>query len=182
MALGSTIFKVALEVADMDRGYYGSHALTVARHPSETSERMMIRVLAFALRAHERLRFGGGVSTPKEPDLWRHTLDGRIEEWIELGQPDVRRVRKACGRADEVRIYTYGGMKAATWWEQSAAELSRHENLHVHDLPAAQTAALAELASSDGRGIELQCNVQDGEAYMIGARASVCIAAVARMG
>ena len=173
MALKATIFKVDLEIADMDRGYYASHALTIARHPSETNERMMIRVLAFALCADERLEFGGGVSTADEPDLWRRSLSGEIEQWIELGQPDPRRIHKACGRADTVRVYLYGGTKAATWWEQERAGLERHDNLTVTLLPPEQTAALAELAE---RGISLQCNIQDGEAWMIRDATSVHVA------
>jgi uncharacterized protein YaeQ len=164
VALKATIFKLDLEIADMDRGYYAAHSLTIARHPSETSERMMIRVLAFALCADERLEFGGGVSTADEPDLWRRSLSGEIEQWVELGQPDPRRIHKACGRADKVRVYLYGGAKAATWWEQERAGFERHRNLAVAMLPAAQTAELGELAE---RGISLQCNIQDGEVWMI---------------
>lgn len=170
MAVKATIFKVDLQIADMNRGYYGSHALTVARHPSETSERMMIRVLAFALHAGERLEFGAGVSTADEPDLWRRSLTGEVEQWIELGQPDPRRIHKACGRADGVWVYLYGGMKAATWWEQERAGLERHTNLHVAQLPADQTARLAELAD---RSISLHCNIEDGEAWIIRESASV---------
>jgi uncharacterized protein YaeQ len=164
MALKATIFKVDLQIADMDRGYYESHALTIARHPSETNERMMIRVLAFALSADERLEFGSGVSTAEEPDLWRRGLSGEIEEWIELGQPDPRRIHKACGRADTVRVYLYGGNKAATWWQQESAGLERHSNLIVTLLAAEETAKLADLAD---RGISLQCNIQDGEVWVI---------------
>jgi uncharacterized protein YaeQ len=164
VAIKATIFKVDLSVADMDRGYYGSHALTIARHPSETSERMMIRVLAFALCAGERLEFGGGVSTADEPDLWERSLDGQIERWIELGQPDPRRIHKACGRAGRVAVYLYGGNKAATWWEQERTGLERHDNLSVTLLAAEQTARLAELAD---RGISLQCNIQDAEVWIM---------------
>jgi uncharacterized protein YaeQ len=164
LALKSTIFKVELQIADMDRGYYDTHALTLARHPSETSERMMIRVLAFALCADERLEFGAGISTADQPDLWRRSLTGEIEQWIEIGQPDPRRIHKSCGRADSVRVYLYGGNKAATWWEQERSGLERHTNLAVTLLLAEQTAQLAELAD---RSISLQCNIQDGEVWMM---------------
>ncbi len=164
MAVKATIFKIDLEIADMDRGYYGSHALTIARHPSETSERMMIRVLAFALCAHERLEFGTGISTADEPDLWRRSLTGDIEQWIEVGQPDPRRIHKGCGRAGSVSVYLYGGRKAATWWEQERAGLERHSNLTVTMLEPEQTAKLADLA---GRGISIQCNIQDGAVWMM---------------
>ncbi len=179
MALKATIFKVDLAVADMDRGYYGDHALTIARHPSETNERMMIRVLAFALSAGDGLEFGGGVSTPDEPDLWRRNLRGDVEEWIELGQPDPRRIRKACGRADRVRLYLYGGMKASTWWEQERDGLLRHDNLSVALLAPEETAALSELSD---RGVSIQCNIQDGEVWMIGASSTAHITPVRLLG
>jgi len=173
MALKSTIFKVSLDVADVDRGYYGSHALTLARHPSETDERMMLRVLAFALHAGDGLAFGTGLSTEDEPDLWRKGPTGDIELWIDLGQPDPRRVRKACGRADEVVLYCYGGGKASVWWSAQQAALGRHGNLTVRYVPAEQSAELAALAERD---MQIQCNVQDGEAWMIADAASVRIA------
>ena len=109
MAISATIYRANLNVADMDRHYYADHALTLARHPSETDERMMVRLLAFAFHAHERLEFGRGIGTADEPDLWQRDLTGRVELWIEVGQPDDRRVRKACGLADRVVIYSYGG-------------------------------------------------------------------------
>ena len=118
MALKATIFKAELHIADMERGYYHDHALTVARHPSETDERMMVRLLAFALNADETLAFGAGLSTDDEPDLWRKDLTGSIETWIDVGLPDEKRIRKACGRADEVFVYSYGGHAAQLWWQQ----------------------------------------------------------------
>ena len=98
MAVGAKVHKVELHVSDLDRHHYGTHPLVLAQHPSETDERVMLRVLAFALFADERLAFGRGLSTDDEPDLWRKDLTGAIEQWIELGQPDESRVRKACGR------------------------------------------------------------------------------------
>lgn len=172
MAVKSTIFKVHLQIADMDRGYYEPHALTIARHPSETNERMMLRVLAFALCADERLEFGGGVSTPDEPDLWRKSLSGEIEQWIDLGLPDPRRIAKACGRAEQVRIYLYGGQKAETWWDQECGVLRRHRNLSVTLLAAEQTEALGAMAD---RGISPQCNIQDGEIWVMCGAESVHI-------
>src|SRR5678816_1520267 len=108
MALKATIFKAELSIADVDRGYYADHALTIARHPSETDGRMMVRLLAFALNAHERLEFGKGLSDTDEPDLWQKSLTGAIEHWIEVGQPDDKRLLRACGRADRVTVYAYG--------------------------------------------------------------------------
>ncbi len=162
MAAGSTIFKIDLQVADMDRGYYDNHALTIAQHPSETVERMMLRVYVFASRAHERLEFGGGVSTSDEPDLWRKSLSGEIEEWIEVGQPDTRRVRRACGRARTTVVYCHGGTKAAAWWRQEQSTLAKSRNLEVYNIPLDQSVALGRIAE---RTMSLQCSIQDGEAW-----------------
>jgi uncharacterized protein YaeQ len=161
LALKATIFKADLHVADMDRGYYGSHALTIARHPSETDERMMVRLLAFALNADEALEFGRGLSAEDEPALWRRDLTGAIESWIEVGLPDAKAVRRACGRADQVRIYCYGGNAASLWWNQAIGHLARCDNLSVIDLPSTATQALAGMAR---RGMDLQCSIQDGVA------------------
>ncbi len=120
MALKATIFKADLQIADMDRRYYGDHTLTIARHPSETDERMMVRLLAFAMHADEALSFGRGLSTDDEPDLWRKDLTGTIEIWIDVGLPDEKRVRRACGRARQVFVYSYGGRGAELWWDQFA--------------------------------------------------------------
>ena len=99
MALKATICRADLKIADMDRNYYAGHALTVARHPSETDERMMVRLLAVALNAHEQLAFGRGLSDADEPDLWQKDLTGAIAHWIEVGQPEDKRLLRACRRA-----------------------------------------------------------------------------------
>ncbi|MFZ5863061.1 MAG: YaeQ family protein [Nitrospirota bacterium] len=163
MALTATIYKVALHVADMDRPYYGDHALTIARHPSETDERMMVRVLAFIRHAHEALSFGKGLSTEDEPALWQKDLTGAIDLWIDVGQPDERSVRRACGRAKQVVIYTYGGRSADLWWEQSRATLERSKNLTVTNIPADAGRALAAFAQRD---MDLQCTLQDGQIWI----------------
>lgn len=164
MALNATIYKAELQISDMDRSYYATHVLTLARHPSETEERLMVRLLAFMLHADERLEFGRGLSSDDEPDLWRKDRSGDIEQWIELGQPDEARVRKAAGRAREVIVVTYGGRAADTWWEKNASALARTKNLTVIDVSAA-TDALATLAE---RGMRLQCMIQDGQVQVFG--------------
>jgi uncharacterized protein YaeQ len=170
LALKSTIFKADLSVADIDRGYYRDHALTLARHPSETDERMMIRLLAFALHADERLAFGRGLSTDDEPDLWRRDLTGAIEQWIDVGLPDERDLRKACGRAAEVHVYAYGGRACALWWEQAATALARQDRLAVQEVPQDASLALASLAS---RTMRLQCTIQDGHVFVVDGERSV---------
>ena len=162
MAIKATIFKAQLNIADMDRNYYGDHALTIARHPSENDERMMVRLLAFALNADEALSFTRGISTDDEPDLWQKNLSDEIELWIELGQPDEKRIRKACAKADRVIIYTYQPRSAPVWWQQLEGKLARFENLSVFNLPDNTASQLATLAS---RSMQLQCTIQDGEAW-----------------
>jgi uncharacterized protein YaeQ len=163
MALKATIFKVELIIADMERNYYHDHTLTIARHPSETDERMMVRLLAFALHADEALTFGKGLSSEDEPDLWQKDLTGAIELWIDVGLPDQRAVRKACGRAKQVCVYSYGGRTADLWWQQCSDKLQRLENLAVINLLPESTHALARLAR---RNMRLDCTIQDGQIWL----------------
>ena len=163
MASNASIFKATIQIADMDRHYYEDHTLTLARHPSETDERMMVRLLAFALHAHEALSFGRGLSTEEEPALWQKDLTGAIERWIEVGQPEEKNIRRACGRAKQVCIYTYGGRGADQWWEKNLATLERLNNLAVMNLPLVGSRALATLAQPS---MQLQCTIQEGQIWM----------------
>ena len=169
MALKATIFKADLQIADMDRRYYGDHTLTIARHPSETDERMMVRLLAFALNAHEHLAFGKGLSDTDEPDLWQRDLTGAIGHWIEVGQPDDKRMLRACGRADRVTVYAYGN-RAELWWQPLAEKLERARNLAVWRVPVSAVQALEKLAA---RSMQLQCTVQEGQLYFSAAAETV---------
>ena len=162
MALRSIIYKAALSIADMDRGHYSDHELTIALHPSETEERMMVRLLAFALHAQEGLAFGRGLSTDDEPDLWRRDDTGAIVHWIDVGWPEERRVRRACGRAERVSVLVYGGSKADVWWSQNASALARNRNLDVTAVPREASAALADMAA---RSMRLSINTQDGRIW-----------------
>lgn len=164
MALKSTIFKAELQIADMDRQYYDGHALTIARHPSETDERMMVRILAFIKHAHEALAFGKGLSADDEADLWLKDLTGAIDLWIEVGQPDEKHLLKACGRSSKVVVYSYSSM-SNIWWSQIAAKVERAKNLSVFNLPAATSQALTKLAQ---RNMQLQCTIQDGQIWING--------------
>jgi uncharacterized protein YaeQ len=163
MALKSTIFKADLQVSDLDRAHFASHALTLARHPSETDERMMVRLLAFALNADERLEFGRGLSAEDEADLVHTDLTGAIELWIEVGLPDERGIRKASGRARTVKVYTYGGRSAALWWTQNEAALGRLDNAEVIEIPEEASRALAAWAD---RTMRLECTVQEGQVWL----------------
>lgn len=170
MATGATIFKATLKIADMDRNHYADHALTLARHPSETDERLMVRLLAFALHADASLGFGKGLSNEDEPALWQKDLTGAIDLWIEVGQPEEKALRKACGRARQVVAYSYGGRVADTWWQQNAAALGRLDNLCVRNLPAGTSLALAKLAQ---RNLTLHCTIQEGRVLLAADAASV---------
>jgi uncharacterized protein YaeQ len=163
MAIKATIFKANLQIADMERNYYQDHALTLARHPSETDERMMVRLLAFALHAHDYLEFGQGMSSDDEADLWRKDLTGAIELWIDVGIPDEKLIRKACGRSDQVIVYTYGGRVAEMWFAQNSSQFGRLKNLTVINLPQESTRGLARLAQ---RNMQLQCTIQDGQVWL----------------
>jgi uncharacterized protein YaeQ len=167
MALKSTIFKAQLQLADMDRHVYADHSLTLARHPSETDERMMMRLLAFALRVptdemRGALEFAKGLSDTDEPDLWQKDLTGALVQWVEVGQPDDRRLIKAAGRAEQVALYAYSS-SVPIWWAGIADKLTRLNNLAVWQVPTEQAQALAALAQ---RTMRLQVNVQDGTVWV----------------
>jgi uncharacterized protein YaeQ len=160
MALGATICKADLNVIDMDRHYYQQHSLTLAQHPSETDERLMVRLLAFALHASESLSFTKGLSTDDEPDLWQKSLSDEIELWIELGLPSEKRLKKACGRSQQVLVYTYGSGSADQWWKQMQGPLARFKNISVYHLGTEATETLARLVQ---RTMDIQISLQDSE-------------------
>lgn len=172
MSLKSTVVKAELQVSDMDRNYYASHNLTLAQHPSETDQRLMVRLLAFALHADERLEFGRGLSTDDEPDLWRRDYTGDIEQWIDLGQPDESRLKKACGRAREVVLVTYSGRSAGIWWEKHGNALKRLKNLTVIDIDAAAVEAVAGFVQ---RSMRLTAMIQDTELQLMSDSATVAL-------
>ncbi|MEP7155951.1 MAG: YaeQ family protein [Betaproteobacteria bacterium] len=172
MALKATVHKVDLSVSDMDRGYYASHALTLARHPSETSERLMVRLLAFAMYADEMLLYGRGLSADDEPALWKKDLTGNIELWLDVGLPDERELRKACGRARHVVLVTYGGRGAGIWWNANEGALARLTNLDIIDLSAESTAAMAKLVD---RTMQINVSIQDGQIFIGNAEETVLV-------
>ncbi len=157
MAAGSTIYKVQLSIADMDRNYYEAHELTLAQHPSETDERLMMRLVAFALNASERLIMTKGIGSDDEPDLWKKNYGGEIELWVDFGQVDEKRLRKACGRSEQVIVYTYNLKSATAWWRQNNATFARFKNLSVIHLHVEKISTLHE------RSMRLQCNLSDTE-------------------
>lgn len=170
MALRATVYKCELALSDIDRGVYGSFPLTLARHPSETEERLMVRLLAFVLFADPLLTFGKGLSTEGEPDLWQRDATGNIDLWIEVGLPDERDLRKACGRAQQVVVLAYGSRKAQQWWTQNAEALARQPTLRVLALADDACAGLLQLAA---RSMTLTATVHDGHVWLSSPGASL---------
>lgn len=167
MALKSTIFKANVAIADIDHGYYADHALTLARHPSETDERMMVRLVVLALNAHQlndmcngdgTLAFGAGLSDPDDPDVSLTDFTGQKRLWIEVGQPEEKPIAKACGKADAVVLYPFHHA-AEVWWKGMEGKLARQDKLQVWRLPSDTAQALAALAE---RSMQLQATIQEG--------------------
>ncbi|HCY38950.1 MAG TPA: hypothetical protein DHV02_03730 [Neisseriales bacterium] len=158
MAIKPTIFKVSMQIADMDRHYYNDHLLTVAQHPSETDERLMVRILAFALNATENLSFAEGITDQNQADLWDKDHNDQIALWISVGLPDEKLIRKAVSRAEQVIVYSYGGRQADVWW--SKLKLGNYKNLRVINLAGEATQALAAMAA---RGMKMNFTIQEGE-------------------
>jgi uncharacterized protein YaeQ len=172
LAIKATVYKVNLQIADMDRHYYAEHNLTISRQPSETDERMMVRLLSFALNASEHLSFGEGMTDDESADLWQKDLTGAIALWIDVGLPDEKLIRKACGRATQVIVYCYGGNAAKLWFAQNEKQLLRSKNLTLINLSQQCTQAIAQLAA---RTMQLQCNIQDGQAWLMNNQDSIMI-------
>ena len=163
MAIKATIFKCELVISDLERQYYATHNLTIARHPSETDERMMLRILMFVIHAHEQLEMTKGISTDDEPDLWQKSLSGEIEHWIELGQPEEKRLRQASGRARKVTVLTYGSNAPVVWWQQNQARLSSIGNLDVWSISNEYSMSLVQLTE---RTMRLQATLDAGHIWL----------------
>ena len=157
MALKSTIYKVSLQVSDFERDLYQSFTHKVALHPSETLERMLLRLLAFSVYADEDLTFTKGLSTEDEPDLWRKSLSGEVELWIDLGLPDLKRVRKAAGRSRKVLVFAYGGQKVRSWFDGISSDLEKIDNITVIGVDMAE---IEPLIPQIQRSMELALMIQ----------------------
>ena len=163
MAIKATIFKANVQLSDIDRGQYADYPVVIARHPSETDERMLIRLLAFALNVpadsdHGPLEFAKDMWDPDEPSLWQKDYTGEILHWIEVGQPDEKRLLRMSARVPRVSVYSFSA-STPVWWKNIETKLSRAVNLTVWQIPSEQSQALAGLAQ---RTMELQVTVQDG--------------------
>ncbi len=163
MALKATIFKATLNIADIDRAVYLDTSLTLARHPSETDQRLIVRLLAWVLNADEALTFTKGLCADDEPELWLKNLHGGIEHWIDVGLPDERRLKKACNRSEQVSLYTYGGRNVDLWWQQNEALLGKHDNLRIIDFPEDELTPLVALAE---RNMQWQVTISEGQLFI----------------
>ena len=163
MALKATIFKAVLNIADLDRGVYLDANLTLARHPSETDLRLIVRLLAWALNAHDDLAFTKGLCADDEPELWLKNLHGGIEHWIDVGLPDERRLKKGCNRSEQVTLYTYAGRAVDLWWQQNQALLTRQDNLRIVDFSEEELAPLVDLAE---RNMQWQVTISEGQVFI----------------
>lgn len=172
MAIKSTIFKLDLNIADNSRGYYEDHSLTLAKHPSETNQRMILRIAVFALNAHEHLQFTKGLSDADEPDMWQKDLTGEIKHWIELGQPHEKRIRQACGKSSSVSIYTYQRGAAQNWFEGMKDSLERFKHLRVIHLTGTDDSACERLVD---RSMQLSCLIDDQQILLSSDKDSVTI-------
>jgi uncharacterized protein YaeQ len=162
MALKATIYKATIDLANMDRNYYDSLQLTIARHPSETEQRLMVRLVAFILNAHPDLQFGKGLSDETEASIWQVNYSDEISLWIELGQPDEKRLKKACNQAREVKLYCYSS-SVNTWWSQVEQNLNKFEKLTIEQFETTTCESLVKLLS---RNMEFQCSIQDGQLWL----------------
>ncbi|WP_111980096.1 YaeQ family protein [Algibacillus agarilyticus] len=173
MALKATIFKLKLNIVDLDRNYYQDHELTLAQHPAETDARMMVRVLAFILNASETLSFSKGLSSEDdEAELWDKSLSDEINLWVAFGQSDEKWLRKAAGRAKQVQLFAYGGRSVPVWWQQNEHAFARYKNLKVINILEDNVNELALLAQ---RNMHIQCNISEGEIWLSTDNASVTI-------
>jgi uncharacterized protein YaeQ len=167
MALKAIIYKAKVSFSDLDRNVYADHELTIARHPSETEERMMIRLLAFVLNAPEnndlgKLEFGKDMWDADEPALVQYDLTGLLMHWIELGQPDEKKLVRVCGRSRKVSVYSFAST-APTWWAGLAGKFTRLSHLHVWQIPAPESQELAKLAD---RSMDLTITMQEGVLFV----------------
>ena len=177
MAITATIYKAELSLSDIDCGVYGDYQLTLARHPSETDERMMIRFLAFALSVpadnnQGELEFAKDMWDADEPSVWQKDFTGQIVHWIEVGQPDEKRLLRTTARVGRVSVYSFAS-STSTWWKGMESRLTRARNLTVWQVPAEQSQALAALAQ---RTMSLQVTVQDGAIWVGDGERSVEVA------
>ena len=167
MALKAIIHKAQIQLSDMDRNVYCDHSVTIARHPSETDERLVVRLLALALNApastdETPLELAKDMWEPDEPSLWQKDATGRVTHWIDLGQPDKKRLLRTSARVERLSVYTFHS-NALAWWKDLENRVTRLRNLTVWQIPSQQSQGLAALVQ---RTMALQVMVQDGSVWV----------------
>ena len=171
MAEKATVCKANITLSDMDRHYYGDLSLTIAQHPSETAERMMVRLLSFCYRAADNLTFTRGLSSVDEPDIWLKSDDGRILEWIEVGQPATYRLKKAQGVARQVLVFAYG-RGIDIWWKNNTAAVQALSKVKVYYFDAAELQDLTKLAA---KTMNLTISITEAIAYISSAEHNISV-------
>ena len=171
MAEKATVCKANITLSDMDRHYYGDLSLTIAQHPSETAERMMVRLLSFCYRAADNLTFTRGLSSVDEPDIWLKSDDGRILEWIEVGQPAPDRLKKAQGVARQVLVFAYG-RGIDIWWKNNTAAVQALSKVKVYSFDAAELQDLTKLAA---KTMNLTISITEAIAYISSAEHNISV-------
>ena len=159
MAENATIYRFTIDLTDLDRNVYEKLSVHVALHPSETLERMAMRVLAYCLNYDEQLSFTKGLSSDSEPDLWHKSYSDEIELWLELGLPDAKRIKKACSQSKQVKLYAYGGQGVNNWWDSIKKDVCKQGNITIYrfDLEPVEN-----FAKGIARTTSLSCMIQDG--------------------
>ncbi|MCL9780071.1 YaeQ family protein [Vibrio sp. S4M6] len=162
MALKPTIYKFRIAVTDLNRDHYDNLNLTVAQHPSENNKRMLARVLAFCLNTGSSIAFTKGLSTVEEPDIWSHTLDNHIQLWIDVGEPDFERIKKASHKSEQVKIYTFNA-KSDVWWQQNQSQLTSLSKVEVYQF---EHDSIEQLAQNLSRGMDLSVMVSEQSIFV----------------
>ena len=158
-ALKATIFKADISITDLDRNYFADHSLTIARHPSESDQRMMLRVLAFILNADEKLEFTKGLSEVEDPDIWLKDYSDQILLWIELGTPSEQRVKKGCNQSRQMRVYAYADNAFEEYLKKEQGKLAMKNNIDFFSFPNEVAEQLANIVE---RNMQIQITIQDG--------------------
>ncbi|GHA40466.1 YaeQ family protein [Photobacterium aphoticum] len=163
MALKATIYKAQFNVADLDRHVYLDQSHTLACHPSETLQRLMLRLVMWGLNADESLQFTKGLCEADEPALWTKSLTDDVELWIDLGLPDEKRIKKAAHKADKVIIAAYGDNAAPVWWQQNKSKITQFGNVSVVFF---DDATLAQLEAMVERTMQLQLTIEGEQGWL----------------
>lgn len=159
MALGATVCKAFVDISDIDRGFYESRALTIAQHPSETPARMMLRLMAWILFAGDKTEFGRGLSTDGDPDVFETNDAGDIYRWIEVGCPDIKTLRRAAGKSEDVVVIAYDEARIEPWWQSRKGDLSKIDKLSVRWISDEDLEKIAAMAA---RNMKFAATLQDG--------------------